>query len=145
MRAAVVVNQATAERFEAVRGGGARKDRTSIAPSGCSSSSDAVVGISGLAPGNLGWRQFRALGACALDLCAVASGQLDGFVDCLTDAHGPWDYLGGVLVCLEAGAVVVDAAGRDLVTHEYDARRTPVAAATPVLLDGLLTARRTFR
>src|SRR5207237_5058698 len=106
MRAAVVVNQATAERFEAVRGGGARKDRTSIAPSGCSSSSDAVVGISGLAPGNLGWRQFRALGACALDLCAVASGQLDGFVDCLTDAHGPWDYLGGVLVCLEAGAVV---------------------------------------
>src|SRR5438552_6032515 len=57
MRAAVVVNQATAERFEAVRGGGARKDRTSIAPSGCSSSSDAVVGISGLAPGDLGWRQ----------------------------------------------------------------------------------------
>ncbi len=30
----------------------------------------------------LGWKQYRALGAVALDLCAVASGRLDAFVDC---------------------------------------------------------------
>jgi hypothetical protein len=46
-----------------------------------------------------------------------------------------------MLVCREAGAVVVDAQGRDLVTLDHDGRRTPVAAATPELLDQLLTAR----
>jgi fructose-1,6-bisphosphatase/inositol monophosphatase family enzyme len=145
MLAAVVVNQATGERFDAVRGGGARRDGIAIGPSGCQSPGEAVVGVSGLPPENLGWRQYRALGACALDLCAVASGQLDGYVDCVFDAHGPWDYLGGVLVCLESGALVVDAAGRDLVTCEYDARRTPVAAASSDLLDALLTGRGRFR
>src|SRR5580658_6492648 len=34
-RVAVVVNQASGVRFEAVRGGGARKDGNSIAPSSC--------------------------------------------------------------------------------------------------------------
>ena len=65
--------------------------------------------LSGLPPGWLGWRQFRALGAVALDLCAVAEGRLDGYLDCSPSAHGPWDYLGGMLVCREAGALVEDA------------------------------------
>ena len=89
-----------------------------------------MVGLSGLPPGWLGWRQFRALGAVALDLCAVAEGRLDGYVDCSPSAHGPWDYLGGMLVCQEAGAVVDDAVGRDLVVLDHGARRTPVAAGT---------------
>src|SRR4051812_31982496 len=121
--AAVVVNQATGTRFEAVRGGGARRDGSPIRPSGCSSLGEAVVGLSGWPPVQGGWRQFRALGAAALDLCAVACGQLDGYVDCIVDAHGPWDYLGGTLVCLEAGAVVVDAHDRPLVSLDHDARR----------------------
>ena len=58
------------------------------------------------------------------------------------DAHGVWDYLGGMLICEEAGAVVVDASGRDLVVLDHAARRTPVAAATPELLDALLGVRR---
>ena len=61
----------------------------------------------------------------------VADGVLDGFVDCSVDAHGPWDYLGGMLICREAGAVVADALGRDLVVLEHAGRRTPVAGATP--------------
>jgi myo-inositol-1(or 4)-monophosphatase len=104
--------------------------------------SDAVVGISGFPRESLGWRQFRALGAAALDLCLVASGGLDAYVDCSVDAHGPWDYLGGLLVCREAGAKVVDATGRDLVVVDHKARRTPVAAATLPLLDELLDRRR---
>jgi fructose-1,6-bisphosphatase/inositol monophosphatase family enzyme len=67
---------------------------------------------------------------------------LDGYVDCSHDAHGSWDYLGGMLVCLEAGASVVDAQGRELVVLEHDVRRTPVAAATPALLAELMEARR---
>ncbi|MDQ1394887.1 MAG: monophosphatase [Acidimicrobiaceae bacterium] len=143
-RAAVVVNQATGERFEAVRGGGARRDGVAIRPTGCEVVSDAFVGLSGMPPQHLGWRQFRALGAAALDLCAVACGRLDAYVDCSRSAHGPWDYLGGMLVCQEAGALVVDALGRDLVSRAQADRRTPVAAATQPLLDVLLAARQAF-
>ena len=139
--AAVVVNQATGERFEAVRGGGARLDGRPLSPSRCSTLGTSVLGISGWPGRHLGWRQMRSLGAVALDMCAVAAGRLDGYVDCSNDAHGPWDYLGGLLVCLEAGAVVSDARGRDLVARAHEDRRTPVAAGTPELLAQLLAAR----
>jgi fructose-1,6-bisphosphatase/inositol monophosphatase family enzyme len=140
-RAAVVVNQATGTRFEAVRGGGARRDGITVRPSAVTAMGEAFIGISGFPRRYLGWKQFRALGAAALDLCAVASGTLDAYVDCSRDAHGPWDYLGGLLVCLEAGAVVGDAHGRDLVVLGHADRRTPVAACTPKLYDELLLAR----
>jgi fructose-1,6-bisphosphatase/inositol monophosphatase family enzyme len=140
-RAAVVANLATSQRFAATRGGGARFEGEPIAASACTRIDEAIVGLSGLPPHHLGWAQFRVLGAAALDLCAVACGVLDGYVDCSADAHGPWDYLGGLLVCREAGVPVVDAAGRDLVVLDHDARRTPVAGATASLLDHLVEAR----
>ena len=132
-RAALVVNQASGVRFHALRGGGAWRDGTPIRPSGCAVLGDAIIGLSGLPDRHWGWRQFRVLGAAALDLCLVASGALDGFVDCSHDAHGVWDYAGGLLVCREAGAVVFDAHDRELVVLEHGARRTPIAAATPEL------------
>jgi fructose-1,6-bisphosphatase/inositol monophosphatase family enzyme len=142
--AALVINLASESRFEAVRGGGARWDNRPIKPSDTTEFSRAIVALSGMPPGYLGWKQYRALGAAALDLCAVAAGVVDAYVDCSKSAHGPWDYLGGLLVCSEAGAVVADAEGRDLVSLDHAARRTPVAAATPALLDEALAARRTF-
>ena len=144
--AAVVANQASGVRYEAVRGGGARRDGVLLQPggSGCRVLPEAIIGCSGLPPRHLGWAQYRAFHAAALDLCAVADGTLDGFVDCSHDAHGPWDYLGGLLVCREAGVEVVDALGRELVVREHEARRTPVAAATPELLSTLVTARRSW-
>jgi fructose-1,6-bisphosphatase/inositol monophosphatase family enzyme len=81
------------------------------------------------------------MGAAALDLCHVAGGVLDGYVDCMAEAHGVWDYLASVLICREAGAHVVDLLGRDLVVLDRSARRTPVAAATPALLAQLVAAR----
>jgi fructose-1,6-bisphosphatase/inositol monophosphatase family enzyme len=142
--AAVVANAGNGERYEAARDGGARRDGQPIQPSSVTELEEAVVGLSGLPPTHLGWRQFRALGAIALDLCAVADGRLDAFVDCSPSAHGPWDYLGGVLVCREAGAVADDAGGRDLVVIDHSARRTPVAAGTPKLFAAALAARGTF-
>lgn len=144
-RGALVVNQASGRRYEATRGGGARCDGVSIAPTGATALGNALVGMSGYPPHHMGWRQYRALGAAALDLCAVASGLLDAYVDCTPGGqHGSWDYLGGMLVCTEAGAATADAFGRDLVTRIPADRRCPVAAATPALLDELLAARRTF-
>jgi myo-inositol-1(or 4)-monophosphatase len=46
-RAALVVDQASGVRFEAVRGGGARKDGVPVAPSGCERLEDAIVAFSG--------------------------------------------------------------------------------------------------
>jgi fructose-1,6-bisphosphatase/inositol monophosphatase family enzyme len=140
--AALVVNQASGVRYWAERGGGAWRDGVRITPSPCAVLSDAVVAISGPPPHGAGWAQFRALGAAALDLCLVADGTVDGYVDCVSDAHGVWDYLGGALVCAEAGAIVTDALDRDLVVLEHAARRTPVAAATTDLHSELVAVRR---
>jgi len=143
-RVALVVNQATGERFEAIRGGGALRNGRPTAPTGCIRLSDAVLGLTGYPPVDFGWRQMRSLGAAALDLCAVACGHLDAYIDCSNHAHSPWDYLGGMLVCQEAGASVTEAAGRDLVALGWADRRVPVAAATPELLAEALAARGTF-
>jgi fructose-1,6-bisphosphatase/inositol monophosphatase family enzyme len=140
-RAAYVVNQATGEAFEAVRGGGARCNGRPLAPSACVALSTAVVGLSGWPPRHGGWKQMRALGAAALDLCAVADGRLDAYVDFSRNAHGPWDYLGGMLVCREAGVSVADAFGRELLCLGHSDRRTPVAAATPQLMAELVALR----
>ena len=136
-RVALVVNQATGERFDAIRGRGAHRDGTAIRPSGCEVLSDAIVGFSGYPPRYLGWSQYRSLGAAALDLCAVADGVLDGYTTVGGSRLGSWDYLGGMLICLEAGAAMGELRGEDLVTLDHVARRAPVAAATPSLLASL--------
>ncbi len=141
---ALVANQATGERLEAARGKGAWVGDHQLTASAPAKLGEAVIGISGFPPGGRAWSwwQFRALGAAALDLGCVAAGRLDGWVDMSVDAHGVWDYLGGVLLCTEAGARVTEAFGRDLVALDHAERRTPVAAATQELLDELLDYRR---
>lgn len=139
-RAALVENLVSGARYEAVRGRGARRDGETIAASSCRRLSQAVLGVNGWPRRHLGWRQYRALGSAALELCAVAEGSLDGFADLDRRGLGPWDYLGGLLVCQEAGAVVGDAGGRDLVVRDATGRRSVVAAATPELMSELLGA-----
>ncbi len=142
---ALVVNQASGDRFWATRGGGAFRNGATIAPSRCTDVAQSVVGLNGLPPRPLGYQQSRVYGAVALDLCMVACGVLDGYVDCDDrgeGAHGVWDYAASLLICREAGASVVDLHGRDLVHLVHDERRTPVAAGTPELLEALLEARR---
>ncbi len=139
--AAVVVNQATGTRFAATRGGGARRDGQPIRPTASHSMRESIVAISGYPRRWLGWSQYRSLGAAALDLCAVACGQVDAFIDCASTSLAPWDYLGGMLICQEAGAHVAEAFGADLVLTRQHGRRVPVAAATPELLAEALAAR----
>lgn len=141
---ALVRNQASGTTYTAVRGGGAYRDGESLSSSSCTDIGDAIVGVSGLPPRHLGWSQFRTLGASALDLCLVAAGALDGFVDCSVDAHGVWDYAGAMLVCHEAGAIVVDGLDRELLVRTPERKRTPVAASTPQLLAQLVAARQSF-
>ena len=140
--AAVVVHQSTGVRYSAVRGAGAWCGERRLAHSGCAELSEAIVVVSAVPPTDVGWAQFRAWGACALDLCAVADGVVDAYVDFGHEQHGVWDYLGGWLICREAGIDVVDAFDRPMTHLDHAARRTPVAAATPALTAALLATRR---
>lgn len=137
--AALVVNQATGVRFTAVRGEGALCDGAPVVPAKTSQVARSLVALSGAPARWLPWKQFRSLGSVALTLCDVASGAVDGLVDGYA-SHAPWDYLGGLLVCREAGAVVVDAGGRSLTEVGPDVRRQLLAAGTPALLDELRLA-----
>jgi myo-inositol-1(or 4)-monophosphatase len=131
---ALVVNQATGVRTTAVRGKGAWRDGEPVAPSAVTRVEDAVVSFSGTPQRRLPWQQLRSLGSAALELCDVATGALDAY---LTSWQAPWDYLGGVLVCREANATIVDAHGGELIVTDPDARRQLVAASTPELLEAV--------
>lgn len=140
MRASLVVNQASGrDRYWATRGGGAFHNGIRLQVNQTNSLRDSVVGISGLPSFRPGWGQFRALGAAALDICLVATGALDGWID--FNSHGVWDYLASILVCQEAGVTVEEFQGRDLVVTQYAERRTPLVASSRELLSELRDVR----
>jgi fructose-1,6-bisphosphatase/inositol monophosphatase family enzyme len=131
--AALVKNQATGTIFEAEKGSGATRDGDSIAPSGRTDFAKAIVAFSGLPSRHLGWAQHRVLGAASLEICLVADGSLDVYSVAQKSTLNPWDYLGGLLIVQEAGAVVAEYEDEPLVTSERVSRR-PVFAATNELL-----------
>lgn len=70
---------------------------------------------------------LRRGGSAALDICSVAQGGLDAFVE---DDLAEWDWIGAALVVREAGGIV---------TPFTSARGTPGVAAGPsVLVDALV-------
>ena len=140
MRAGLVVNQAMQnDSYWATVGGGAFHNGEAMRPSSCVDLGQALVGISGIPKQRPKWGQFRSLGAAALDICLVADGVIDMWIDFNT--HGVWDYLASALICQEAGAMIVEHQGRDLIVQQHSHRRTPIAAATPALLEHAMTIR----
>lgn len=134
-----VANQATGSTTTAIRGVGAWRDGRALRASTVRRVDEAVIAISSLPPRVLPWRQFRAMGSAALALCDVAAGAFDGYVDA-GRYHAPWDYLGGVLACREAGAIVQDASQLPLDVTEHDARRQLLAGCTKELFIALRNA-----
>jgi myo-inositol-1(or 4)-monophosphatase len=72
-------------------------------------------------------RDIRRAGAAAVDLCCVASGQLDAFYE--RGLH-EWDFAAGRLIACEAGAVVAG-------LHGSQAGESMTIAAGPGLFGGL--------
>jgi myo-inositol-1(or 4)-monophosphatase len=70
---------------------------------------------------------IRRLGACAVDLCAVACGRLDAYYE---RGVNPWDHAAGGLIASEAGAVVGGLYGAP-------ASSELLLAAPPVLFEAL--------
>jgi myo-inositol-1(or 4)-monophosphatase len=135
--AALVVNQATGQRTSAIRGGGAQRDGVALQASRVTRVEDSVIALSGYPVRRLPWKQFRALGCASLMLCDIAAGGLDGLIDSVPNL-APWDYLGGYLAVHEAGGLVRDANGEELVTDDPTARRQLIAAGTETLADALM-------
>lgn len=114
LRAALVLNSATGERFEASRGGGARRDDEPIAVSDLTDLDLALVGTGfpfkklNVLPAYLetfsrilrSTAGIRRAGAAALDLCNLACGRLDAFWEYWLM---PWDVAAGALIVREAG------------------------------------------
>lgn len=135
---AVVHNHGNGERYDAIRGGGARRDGAALPDRSNDPAGPGTTAVNGVPSHEIGW--FRCMGAAALDLCAVADGRFRGYVD-FHGGLGVWDYAGALLICREVGIEVVDAEGRDLVVLDHAARRAPVAGP-PALLDELLGLRK---
>ena len=136
LRASVVVNLPLGTRFTAVRGGGATVDGKRIDPPKTRALADAIIVINGWQPPQLRPKLMRIYGAAALDMCAVATGTFDAFVSCTPwPMLGAWDYLGAMLVCLEAGVTVRDRDGEDLIVLDPKTKRSPIAASSPALLE----------
>ena len=134
--ASMVVNQATGDRTIATRGGGATRNDVPLHASTLTRVSDAVIDLSGFPKRLPKGKQARVMGSIALVLCEIAAGGIDAHLDS-GPWTGPWDYLGGYLACLEAGATVRDFGRAPLVTTEFDARRQVVAAGTAALADAI--------
>ncbi|WP_419923296.1 inositol monophosphatase family protein [Candidatus Poriferisodalis sp.] len=128
--AGLVRHLVSGEEFTAVASEGAYLDGRPITPSGASGAAEAIVGVSGRPGVDLPAWQVRVLGSAALDLCAVACGRLDAYID-LNANHGVWDYAAGVLICAESGAFVAETSGRELFHLEHGRRLGPMAASTP--------------
>lgn len=117
LRLGLVLNSASGERFEAVRGGGARSEGRSIGVSNVSELRLALVGTGFPFKNVLVLPRYmelfgrvltstsgiRRAGSAALDLCNVACGRFDAFWEL---ALMPWDFAAGILIIREAGGCV---------------------------------------
>jgi fructose-1,6-bisphosphatase/inositol monophosphatase family enzyme len=138
-RVGAVVNHPLGQRFHAIRGAGAWRDGAAIAPSKCDVLSESIVGLSGPVASGLASWQHRTFGCASLEFCAVAEGSLDAYVLGKGFSLRPWDYLAGLLICAEAGAVISELDGRDPWIR-FDEPRRPIAASTARLLQAILPA-----
>ncbi len=120
----VVYNPILDELYTAVRGGGAFLNNMPISVSGTSRLQAALVAteigttrdsetiaaiFDRISAVTAHVRSIRCNGSCALNLCSVASGRLDGFYE--IGFGGPWDVAAAALIVSEAGGQMLDPSG----------------------------------
>lgn len=120
--AGVVVNAASGTAYEARLGGGAYRGSTRLEVRAPTSLAESLVltgfnyqehtrrvqaaAVARLLPQV---RDIRRLGSCALDLCHVAEGSADAYVE---EGVAEWDHAAGALIAREAGATTEVTVGR---------------------------------
>lgn len=124
LRYGFVQNLASGEYFYAQNGGGAYRNDQPVTVSNNTLLEESAISVYGrkFDPSpvhELGKkiRRWRLLGASAIELCYVACGRLDGFID-IRRTLRVTDAAAGMLICHEAGGKVTDADGLPVVLIE---------------------------
>jgi myo-inositol-1(or 4)-monophosphatase len=137
VEAAVVMNLVNGGLYEAKRGKGAWYNGTAIKPSQTSVLEEGVIGIDvSRAPEKVEniislmkiVKSVRSLGSAALEICYVASGILDAYVD-LRSKLRTLDFAAGMLIVKEAGGVFLQPDGGDFNVSLTEVNRFSVIAA----------------
>ncbi len=141
----VVTAPTLEETFAARAGAGATLNGQPIRASACTRLDQALLGwgssrrtpmqpyLEALGKLLSAGAEYRRVGSAALNLCQVACGRLDSFVEAQLSS---WDVLAGVLLVREAGGVT-----NDFFANEGLTRGNPlVAACTPQLYQALTNA-----
>lgn len=116
MRLGVIFDPVYGELFTAIDGGPALCNGREMRTSGCETVGKALVACS--FPAGIrrdspeitrfvnvleACRSLRRLGSCALNMCYVADGRLDGYWATTVQS---WDSAAGIVICRQAGAAI---------------------------------------
>lgn len=139
MTAGYVRNLANKETFTAIRGKGAFLDGRPIRVSKKAELNISAMSIYARAPDMISLlekgmrtRRGRKLGASALELCYVACGRLEGFLDLRTTLRIT-DAAAGMFICEEAGGIVTQPDGSPVAFPDDVCAGRPLLAANPVI------------
>lgn len=149
--AAGVINLVTGDLYYAEKGLGAHLNNLKMRPRSTSRVEDAFIAFELNIRGQINGyvsriaeliekaRHVRLIGSDALEICFIASGASDAFVDLRNFLRAP-DFAASAFILKEAGGVVADANGK-LLNCKLDprARSTIIAACTMELLSDILT------
>lgn len=122
IEAAVVIDLYNGGIYSAEKGGGARFNGQPITTSSIKTLEEAVLSIDvSRSPGSIEKvaplvsrvRGIRALGSASLEICHVASGLLDAYVD-IRGKLRIVDFAAGMLIVREAGGVFLQPNGEDM-------------------------------
>jgi myo-inositol-1(or 4)-monophosphatase len=145
-----VVNLVTSDLYYAERGLGAYLNNERIRPCNVSKVEDAFIAFELNVRGQIAGyvskvaelieraRHVRLIGSDALEICFVASGASDAFVDLRGFLRAP-DFVASALILKEAGGVITDAEGRELNCRlDPKARSTIIATCTSELHEDIM-------
>jgi len=139
MVAGYVRNLANGETFTAILGKGAFLNGKPIRVSKKTELNTAAMSIYARAPkmislleNGLRTRRGRKLGASAIELCYVACGRLEGFLDLRTTLRIT-DAAAGMLICEEAGGIVTLPDGSPVFFLDDVRSGFPLLAANPAI------------
>ena len=150
LEVAIVLDLFSGSCYYASKGAGAFQESHPISPAKQNPSKISLVGVdTTIPPEKLGRsskikdaesiKYTRHYGANALELCYVADGSLDGFID-LRGVFRGTDLAAASLILKEAGAVLIDEHGRPIKGEcSNDARYSYIAARDETFAKELLT------
>ena len=148
--AAGVINLITGDVYYAEKSLGAYLNDVKVSPRSIGKVEDAFIAfelnirgqISGYVPKIASLiertRHVRLIGSDALEICFIASGTSDAFVDLRGFLRAP-DFAASAFILREAGGIITDANGQELRCKlEPKARSTIIAACTPELHNDIM-------